>query len=358
MDPWRKTTAPSPSAAAGAFRLAQQLENVSPTESFLTLVSPHLPAHTPLPNHFSLHPQDINTMNSEFQSLRGGGAVPPRTPATRNTPGGPGAAGTGRSTIPLPSPGAPGGVEASIRARLGLGSSAVVASPAAAPPASARGAAISSTLGSLARTGGALEVPYSPAARSRQLQGGGPASMSSPAASYFERLKEETASGGLRSGVTPSTVPPPHAAMAATVPVAAYMNEVDALKRSMAEASSEWDSTNKLVKKERDSLVAYSKDLEEKNRTCTKQLAVSRAVAILNRASTRRMYSAFTALRDAAVDAAMSNTFSLLDSERKKTSALQAQVSWSGGAVTWGGGDSALLFFSPAFFSLLSQPFL
>ena len=170
-------------------------------------------------------------------------------------------------------------------------------------------------------------MPYSPAARSRQLQGGASASMSSPAASYFERLKEETAAGGLRSGATPSTVPPPHAALASTVPVAAYMNEVDALKRSMAEASSEWDSTNKLVKKERDSLVAYSKDLEEKNRVCTRQLAVSRAVAILNRASTRRKYSAFTALRDAAVDAAMSNTFSLLDSERKKTSALQAQVS-------------------------------
>lgn len=49
MDPWRKTSAPSPSAAAGAFRLAQQLENVSPTASFLpwypptSLLTPHSP---------------------------------------------------------------------------------------------------------------------------------------------------------------------------------------------------------------------------------------------------------------------------------------------------------------------------
>jgi len=143
----------------------------------------------------------------------------------------------------------------------------------------------------------------------------------------LDRLKEEVASGSSRSAYPVSTgIPPPNAAVASTVPVAAYLNEVDALKRSMAEASKEWNSTNSLVVREKDALLAYSKDLEARNASLRKQLSVTRAMAVLKKAATRRTYAAFTALRDATMDSAMSNAFSLLDADRKKSTALQTQV--------------------------------
>ena len=263
-------------------------------------------------------------MNSEFQSVRTGARL--GSPAVH------------REAAPLTSPYK--STELSVRARLGLPTSSGPAAPPIAPQ-SARSASASvlppRTSSSLDASRGSLA--FSPAARSRQLQGGATPVPPSPASSYFDRLKEETAAGTSRSAYpgppnpTPGPVPPPHAAVANAVPVAAYLNEVDALRRTLSESSREWNSTNSLVTREKDALLAYSKNLESKNKSLKQELAVTRACAVLKKAATRRLYSSFTTLRDATVDSAMSNAFSLLDSERKKTATLHAQV-----RVNRGGG--------------------
>jgi hypothetical protein len=236
---------------------------------------------------------------------------------------------TSRQAVP-PAP-SPGGVESSIRARLGLHSS----SGSTSPPSTRAGSSSSSGGGLPPRAAEARPWESSPStAASRSLRPAStPAAAAATAASlpspsaYFERLSGGGGSASSASRPPPSAQPPPTAAVATSVPVAAYLNEVDALRRSMAEAGKEWGATNTLVSKEKDALLAYSRDLEERNRAARAQLAMARICAVVTKATSRRLYSSFTSLRDATVDAAMSSTFALLDKERRSHAELKTLVS-------------------------------
>ena len=226
----------------------------------------------------------------------------------------------------VPSAPSPGGVEATIRARLGLHAGGGAAGGGSPPSAAAARAAAAAGL----PPRGATEPrawessPSAASAASRTLRPAAATPAAPSPGSYLDRL----GSAGARSGGGASALPPPSAAVATSVPVAAYLNEVDALKRSMAEAGKEWGATNTLVSKEKEALLAYSRDLEERNRALKAQLGVARMAAVLNKASARRLFSAFTCLRDAAVDSAMSSTFALLDKERRSHAEVKQQVRW------------------------------
>ena len=249
-----------------------------------------------------------------------------RTAAGAPSPGAGGRPSAVAATSRLvPSAPSPGGVEASIRARLGLHSGSGSSPPSGRAGGGAGGAAALPPRAAEPRPWESSPSVASAASRSLLRPAAAtPSAASAPSpSSYLDRLG---GGAGASRGYAASALPPPSAAVATSVPVAAYLNEVDALKRSMAEAGKEWGATNSLVSKEKEALLAYSRDLEERNKALKAQLGAARIAAVISKASARRLFSSFTSLRDAAVDSAMSSTFALLDKERRSHADVKQQV--------------------------------
>lgn len=324
--------------------------------------------------------QDISSLNADLadmkrnSALRGAGA----TPSSASSAGASGltlraaAAPTSASATPTA---APGGVEASIRARLGLqrherepvpaitatandyksgtsaaqhnsfGQSSKVLSSAAptlgpAPaPRSTFETVASATAAAFSSTGRSGPSPApSPAPSPPTNKSYASKYTPNPSAAVSTRVGGSgmmTATGQMPMSTTMSSAQDQAAviaAVAATLPAgpstsAAYAVEIQSLKKKMEDASREWNSTLAQNGKEKSALLGYSKELEGRLAEVSKKYAAVRIFVALRSMVRERQRKALVSLRDATIDTAMAQTFTVLDSERNKNRSLQVQIS-------------------------------